>query len=310
MSIRTLAICLMLTAPLAALQATAQTPQKTASAKAKTYANGRGGEITLPMGDLSFADEVVSFTPGDPGGGAEHSVAQKAISVADFKSGVDDNYVTLGCGGELVLRFTDNALTDVGGPDLYIFETAGKVEQADVYISKDGMEWAKVGTIEGDTTALDIKTRATARDTYSYVKIVDRKSSCTAASAGADIDAVAAIGSARRASFDSAVLFDIGKAVLKTGAATALKALAEEIKSHENVRVILEGHTDSSGTDILNADLSRRRADAVSAFLVASGVPKAVLDSVGYGELQPVAPNDTAANMAKNRRVEALVIVG
>ena len=303
MSVRTLAICLMLTAPLAALQASAQT-----SAKAKTYANGRGGEITLPMGDLSFADEIVSFTPGNPGASPEHAVAQKAIAVADFKSGVDDNYVTLGCGGELVLRFTDNALTDVAGPDLYVFETANNVEQADVYISKDGAEWAKVGSIEGSTTALDIKERATARDTYSYVKIADRKSSCTASNPGADIDAVAAIGSARRASFDSAVLFDTGKAVLKPGAATALKALAAEIKGHEKVRVILEGHTDASGSDVVNADLSRRRADAVRAFLADNGVEKTIIDTVGYGELQPVAPNDTAANMAKNRRVEALVI--
>jgi OOP family OmpA-OmpF porin len=305
MSIRTLAVCLMLTAPFAMSQASAQT-----SAKAKTYPNGRGGEVTLPMGDLSFADEIVSFTPGDPAAKPDHAIAQKAIAVPDFKSGVDDNYVTLGCGGELVLRFVDNALTDVAGPDLYIFETANNVEQADVFISKDGAEWAKVGVIEGATTALDIKERATARDTYSYVKIADRKSSCTASTTGADIDAVAAIGSARRASFDSAVLFDLGKSVLKPGAATALKGLADEIQSYEKVRVILEGHTDASGSDVINTDLSRRRADAVRAYLASNGVPKAIIDTVGYGELQPVAPNDTAANMAKNRRVEALVIVG
>lgn len=298
MSLRTLAICLLLA-----------TPGLAAHAQEKTYPNGRGGEIKLPMGDASFADEVVSFTPGEYTTPAS-SIAQKATGVADFKSGVDDGYVQLGCGGELVVRFKDNALTDVPGNDLYVFETGPNVEQADVFISKDGAEWIKVGVIEGATTAIDIKDRATARDTYSYVKVADRKSSCTEKTGGADIDAIAAIGSAKRASFDSAVLFDTGKSVLKAGAADALKGLADEIKSHDKVRVVLEGHTDAAGSDVLNADLSRRRAEAVGAYLVSQGVKKEVLDTVGYGELQPIAPNDTAANMAKNRRVEALVILG
>jgi len=297
MHLRTLALCLLLTTPAAA------------HAQGKTYANGRGGEIELPMGDMSFADEIVSFTPGASTTNRS-SIAQKATGVADFRSGVDDGYVQLGCGGELVVRFTDNALTDIPGNDLYLFETAPDVEQADVFISKDGAEWTKVGMIEGATTAIDIKDRSTARDTYSYVKVSDRKSACTANSAGADIDAIAAIGSAKRTSFDSAVLFDTGKSVLKSGAADVLKALAADIKSHDRVRVVLEGHTDASGSDVLNADLSRRRAEAVGAFLIAQGVKKDVLDTVGYGELQPVAPNDSTVNMARNRRVEALVILG
>lgn len=207
--LRTLALCLLLATP------------AIAHAQEKTYPNGRGGEIKLPMGDLSFADEVVSFTPGTSTTNGS-SIAQKATGIADFKTGVDAGYVQLGCGGDLVVRFTDNALTDVPGNDLYVFETAPNVEQADVFISEDGAEWTKVGMIEGATTAIDIKDRATTRDTCSYVKVTDRKSSCTEKTPGADIDAIAAIGSAKRASFDSAVLFDTGKSVLKAGAADAL----------------------------------------------------------------------------------------
>jgi outer membrane protein OmpA-like peptidoglycan-associated protein len=300
MSVRTLAVCLLLASPALAAAAHAQS---------KTYPNGRGGEIALPMGDLSFADEVVSFKPGASTRNGD-SIAQKATGAADFKSGVDDSYVTLGCGGELVVRFTDNALTDVEGPDLYIFETAKDVEQTDISVSKDGESWVDVGRIAGATTALDLKGKVKPSDTFRYVKVADHKDACTAANAGADIDAIAAIGSASRTVFDSAVLFDTGKAQLKPGATAALKDLATSIKGHSKVRVVLEGHTDATGSDAVNVDLSRARAEAVGDFLTTNGVAEAVIDTVGYGEVQPLAPNDTAANMAKNRRVEALVIVG
>lgn len=301
MLVRRLALSLVLAASVS-LPALAQT--------AKAYPDNRGGEVRLPMGDMAFADEVVAFTPGTPTPPPDHAIAQKAVSVADFKSGVDDNYVTLGCGGVLTVKFTDNALMDVEGPDLVVFETGPDVETADVFISKDGETWTEVGRIEGKTTALDIKGKVSPRDHYNFVRVTDRKSACTPEKNGADIDAIAAIGGAHRTSFDAAVLFDLGKDQLKPGAALALQDLADDLKKEPKARVVIEGHTDNSGTDGFNVDLSRKRAAAVGDFLVKAGVPATAIDTVGYGELQPVAPNDTAENMAKNRRVEALVIVG
>ena len=298
--VRTLALCMLLAAPVMGL---------TALAQSKAFLNGRGGEITLPRGDLAFADEVVSFKPGT-GIDKGDAIAQKAIGAPDFKSGVADAAVPLGCGGELVVRFTDNALTDVEGPDIYIFETAKDVEQADISVSKNGDTWTEIGRIAGDTTALDMKGKVKSSDTFRYLRIKDNKDACTKARAGADIDAIAAIGSAKRTVFDNAVLFDIGKSRLKPGAATALKDLAEDIKGQPKVRVVLEGHTDSTGSDALNVDLSRARAQAVGKFLADNGVSSKVIDTVGYGEAEPLAPNTSAANRAKNRRVEALVIAG
>jgi OmpA-OmpF porin, OOP family len=300
MSARALALCLLLATP--AFVATAH-------AQSKSYPNGRGGEITLPRGALSFADEVVSFSPGT-GVDKGDAIAQKATGAPDFKSGVDGAAVGLGCGGELVVRFTDNALTDVEGPDIYVFETAKDVEQADISVSKNGETWTEIGRIAGDTTALDMKDKVKASDTFRYLKIADNEEACTSARAGADIDAIAAVGSAKRTVFDNAVLFDIGRSKLKPGAAAALKDLAEDIKGQSKVRVVLEGHTDSSGSDALNVDLSRARAQAVGKFLSDNGVPKTAIDTVGYGEAEPLVANTTAANRAKNRRVEALVIAG
>jgi outer membrane protein OmpA-like peptidoglycan-associated protein len=299
-SVRTLALCLLLAAP--ALAAVA-------SAQSKAYPNGRGGEITLPRGELAFADEVVSFKPGT-GIDKGKAIAQKAVGAPDFKSGVSGAAVPLGCGGELVVRFTDNALTDMDGNDIYIFETAKDVEQADISVSKNGDKWIKIGRIAGDTTALDMKGKVKSSDTFRYLKIKDNKDACTKSRAGADIDAIAAIGSAKRTVFDNNVMFDQGKSKLKPGAAAALKDLAEDIKGQEKVRVVIEGHTDSTGSDALNVDLSRARAQAVGNFLIDNGVSRQSVDTVGYGEAEPLVPNTTAANRAKNRRVEALVIAG
>jgi outer membrane protein OmpA-like peptidoglycan-associated protein len=83
-----------------------------------------------------------------------------------------------------------------------------------------------------------------------------------------------------------------------------------EINAIPNARVVIEGHTDSDGSDDYNQRLSEARATAVADFLVDSGgVSRDIVGSRGYGEGQPVAPNDTAQNKAMNRRVEAVIIV-
>ena len=66
----------------------------------------------------------------------------------------------------------------------------------------------------------------------------------------------------------------------------------------------VQGHTDSQGTADSNQRLSQQRADAVRAYLVAHGINSSRLTSKGYGMTQPIAPNDSAANRAKNRRIE------
>ena len=71
--------------------------------------------------------------------------------------------------------------------------------------------------------------------------------------------------------------------------------------------MVIEGHTDSVGSETYNLDLSQRRADAVRDFLLQNGVNAAQLTTHGYGKASPVASNSTAEGRQRNRRVEVII---
>jgi outer membrane protein OmpA-like peptidoglycan-associated protein len=102
------------------------------------------------------------------------------------------------------------------------------------------------------------------------------------------------------------VLFDSGRATLKPGAVETLDHLAAYLQSNPQTRVLIEGHTDSTGSAATNEELSQRRANAVAAALMERGVPAQSLQAVGRGESLPVASNATAAGRQQNRRVEII----
>jgi outer membrane protein OmpA-like peptidoglycan-associated protein len=100
------------------------------------------------------------------------------------------------------------------------------------------------------------------------------------------------------------VLFDTGQATLKPGADLALDRLASYMTANPQTKIVVEGHTDSVGTDEYNDALSQRRADAVAHALIARGVSADDVRAIGRGKNYPVATNDTAAGRQQNRRVE------
>ncbi len=102
----------------------------------------------------------------------------------------------------------------------------------------------------------------------------------------------------------SDVLFDTGRATLKPGADRDLDRLATALKHNPNMRVMIEGHTDSVGGDDYNQALSERRAEAVADALRMRGVPENRYEVRGLGKAYPVASNDTQAGRQQNRRVE------
>jgi outer membrane protein OmpA-like peptidoglycan-associated protein len=104
----------------------------------------------------------------------------------------------------------------------------------------------------------------------------------------------------------SDVLFDTGAATLKPGADLAMDRVAAFMTENPTTRVIIEGHTDSRGSDSYNEELSRRRADAVKAALATRGVTGDRIDAVGRGEGFPVASNESRAGQQQNRRVEII----
>lgn len=103
------------------------------------------------------------------------------------------------------------------------------------------------------------------------------------------------------------VLFDTGGAELKAGAEVSMDRLAAFLKENPERRLLIEGHTDSRGSDEFNRELSENRADSVAEALVERGIATERLRSVGLGESYPVAGNDSTAGMQQNRRVEIVV---
>ena len=103
------------------------------------------------------------------------------------------------------------------------------------------------------------------------------------------------------------VLFEVDRAELKPGARRQLSQLAQALREYPDTAVAIEGHTDSTGSDRYNQDLSERRAAAVRSYLASEGVSQQRLDTLGLGEHQPVASNDTAAGRQQNRRVEVII---
>jgi outer membrane protein OmpA-like peptidoglycan-associated protein len=102
------------------------------------------------------------------------------------------------------------------------------------------------------------------------------------------------------------VLFDTNEDTLKPGADEIVSRLSQFLQKHPEVKVRIEGHTDSTGTDSYNESLSQRRADAVAIALERRGIPQGQLQAVGRGKSAPVAGNDTSAGRQQNRRVEII----
>jgi outer membrane protein OmpA-like peptidoglycan-associated protein len=100
------------------------------------------------------------------------------------------------------------------------------------------------------------------------------------------------------------VLFDTDEASLKPGAMLAMDRLARFLETHADTRLVIEGHTDSTGPDAYNQELSQRRARAVADELVSRGIASSRFEAIGRGEGFPVAGNETAAGRQQNRRVE------
>ncbi|WP_419213035.1 OmpA family protein [Maribacter sp. X9] len=271
----------------------------------QTYVGHMKKAVYLPLGKLSFADAVVK---------ANHPLLKtqevnNVLGEPDVLQGFDVEDITgvhsLGLGGSITVQFIDNALTDVNGPDLYIFEI-GQIEPTNLEISKDGKNWIPVGKIDGGVAEVDIAPFVKQGELFYYVRLTDLEQ--TSALPGADVDAIAAIGAAMRLNLDSRVLFETGKSILKPEGIMALKELAHNIAVLKRGNVIVEGHTDDIGSVDTNQKLSLARAKSVSAELKKLISGGFTWKEIGLGESKPLVENNTPENRAKNRRVEVLIL--
>ena len=106
------------------------------------------------------------------------------------------------------------------------------------------------------------------------------------------------------------VLFDTGKSTLKPGAYTTIDKLAKVLNESRDRKVLIEGHTDSTGSDENNMALSQARAQTVQTALLERGVQASQISAVGKGEGTPVASNDNASGRQRNRRVDMIFTQG
>ena len=167
------------------------------------------GSADFPQGAASFADQVVSYSPGSLGLDPRASDPTAALGVPDMTLTpacatmlVSCPFVSLGTGGALVLKFVDNVLTGGGdsNPDLWIFETGPLVQGTFVDVSTDGTTWHSVGSVIGSVRGVDIDAFGFGpASMFRFVRLTDNgildpgEEGESASVAGADIDAVGAI---------------------------------------------------------------------------------------------------------------------
>jgi outer membrane protein OmpA-like peptidoglycan-associated protein len=108
--------------------------------------------------------------------------------------------------------------------------------------------------------------------------------------------------------FDSGILFDSDKADLKAAAQSNLHNLAASLQNNPQTNILIVGHTDNTGTEDHNMDLSIKRAESVRSFLVSSNVDGSRLTTQGKGETEPIADNNTVNGRTQNRRVEIAIV--
>jgi outer membrane protein OmpA-like peptidoglycan-associated protein len=115
------------------------------------------------------------------------------------------------------------------------------------------------------------------------------------------------VGEGIKITFASGILFASNSSNLTPAASGNIDELATTLQKYADTNVVIDGHTDASGSDAINKPLSQRRAQAVANELSAKGVDTSRITATGYGSSQPVADNTTAAGKAANRRVEVAI---
>jgi len=106
------------------------------------------------------------------------------------------------------------------------------------------------------------------------------------------------------------IIFDVGRDSLKPDAKTVLAKLAGILLIMREHNLRIEGHTDSTGSDEINLELSQKRAEAVADFLAGQGIDFSRMQTRGYGKLRPIADNRSAEGRRRNRRVEIIIAEG
>lgn len=108
--------------------------------------------------------------------------------------------------------------------------------------------------------------------------------------------------------FDSDLLFALNSSYLTDKAKAEIDKLVNLLDDYPGARLIVDGHTDATGTEEYNQWLSEKRAESVKQYAVEKGLVESRITTNGYGQTKPVAPNNTAEGRQQNRRVEVTIV--
>lgn len=115
------------------------------------------------------------------------------------------------------------------------------------------------------------------------------------------------VGEGIKITFDSGILFDVDSSVLQPESKSNIESLANILNKYSDTEIVVEGDTDSTGSEEYNQALSERRAEAVANYQITLGVDSERISIIGLGETNPVATNDTVDGRQQNRRVEIAI---
>lgn len=115
------------------------------------------------------------------------------------------------------------------------------------------------------------------------------------------------VGEGIKITFDSGILFDTNSSALRPASQADISKLAATLQKYPDTNVLVEGHTDNTGTDAINQPLSERRAQSVANALTSQSVASSRITIKGLGSADPVADNSTAEGKQANRRVEVAI---
>lgn len=115
------------------------------------------------------------------------------------------------------------------------------------------------------------------------------------------------VGEGIQITFDSGILFDVNSYALKEQSKENIAKLAETLKKYDDTEILFAGHTDNTGSEDYNQQLSERRAKSVAEYTAFLDVNPERMTIIGYGELEPVTTNETVEGRQQNRRVEIAI---
>lgn len=135
-------------------------------------------------------------------------------------------------------------------------------------------------------------------------RMEDRRVALQQATKGTNVEVTRTQDNQLKLNIPNDISFDVGSAAIKPELRAVLDAFANSLRGDANARVLIVGHTDSTGSEATNNALSLERAKSVRDFIADHGAPSVRIETAGRGEREPVADNSTDAGRARNRRVE------